>query len=172
MSTPTKRSSMGIYAVVPFLMALLTSVLSNLSFGLSNLPDAAPFLTLIVVFFWTARRPEALPPLVVFLIGIWHDSLAGTPIGMSSFILLGARIAVTEQNIFIFAQSFILGWLGFSVVCAIAVAAKWMIASWMLGEMLALGPFGIQWLLSMVFYPIVGAICGWLDQWIFFGRRG
>ena len=173
MSAPIRRASgMGIYVIVPTLAALLAAVLENLSFGLSNLPDAAPFLSLIVVFFWTSRRPDALPPLVVFLIGIWHDSLAGTPIGMSSFILLGARIAVTEQNVFNFAQSFIMGWMGFTIVCLIAVLAKWLIASWMLEEVLSIGTFAVQWGLTIVFYPLVGALCGWVDQWIFFGRRG
>ena len=152
-TTSHSRSSYGIRAVLPFVISLIAAVVSNISVGLETLPNAAPFLTLIVVFFWSSRRPELLPPIIVFIIGLWHDSVVGAPIGLTSLLLLAARAAVTEQNIFVFSQSFLLGWIGFSVICFGVIVLKWMLASWTAGLLLTIGPFFVQLLLSIVAYP-------------------
>ncbi len=172
MSTPRTRASHGIMSVMPLLMALTASVVTNLSYGLSLGGDVAPSLTLIVVFFWVSRRPTLLPPVLVLLIGLWHDILVGAPIGLSSLLLLGVRAAIVEQNLIVFSQSFLLGWIGFAAVCTGVTLSEWILVSWMNGEFLAPSPFVVQALLSIILYPVVVGICGWLDYVIFGIRKG
>jgi rod shape-determining protein MreD len=167
-----RRSSYGVRAILPFAFSILAAVVSNISLGLQDLPNAAPFLTLIVVFFWISRRPKLLPPIVLFVVGLWHDAVTGAPMGLTSLLLLAARAAVVEQNIFVFSQSFLLGWIGFSVLCLAVVLLKLLLASWMYGGILSIEPFFVQLLLSIIAYPVVGALCGWIDQIVYLNRRG
>jgi rod shape-determining protein MreD len=145
---------------------------TNLSYGLSLGGDVAPSLTLIVVFFWISRRPTLLPPLLVLFIGLWHDILVGAPIGLTSLLLLGVRTVIVEQNLIVFSQSFLLGWIGFAAVCAGVTLSEWILVSWINSEFLALSPFVVQALLSIILYPVVAGICGWLDYVVFGIRKG
>jgi rod shape-determining protein MreD len=172
MSTPRTRTSHGVLSVLPLLMTGLAAVLENLSYGLSLGGDAAPSLTLIVVFFWVSRRPTLLPPILILLIGLWHDILIGAPIGLTSLLLLIVRAAIVEQNIIVFSQSFILGWIGFAALCTGVTLLEWMLVSWLQNEFLALSPFVVQVMLSIILYPVIAGICGWLDYVVFGIRKG
>lgn len=53
---------------------------------------AAPDLVGAAIFFWALRRPEATPILLVFLVAITRDLLAGGPVGAGALALvLGAE---------------------------------------------------------------------------------
>jgi len=159
-------------SILPLLMASMAPVLTNLSYGFSLGGDTAPSLTLIIVFFWVSRRPTLLPPILVLLIGLWHDILIGAPVGLTSLLLLGVRAAIVEQNFIVFSQSFLLGWIGFAALCAGVTLAEWVLVSWLQSELLSLSPFVVQALLSIILYPVVAGICGWLDYIVFGIRKG
>ena len=48
----------------------------------------APSLPLIAVFYWTLYRPDLMPAVAVFAIGLLQDILFGLPIGFLSIILV------------------------------------------------------------------------------------
>jgi len=168
----TSKVSHGILGTVPFLLALLGAVLANLSFGFSFDINAAPPFTLIVIFFWVARRPVLLPSIAVLFIGLWHDALTGAPLGLSSLLLLMARAMITEQNVIVFSQSFLLGWIGFAPICVVLTFLEWGVISWVQGDMMTLQPFLVQILLGVLAYPPIVALCGWLDYVLFGIRKG
>ena len=163
MITPRTRIVYGPRAALPTLAAMLVAILANLPYGIDIGTTVPPLLTLIVVFFWLSRRPNLLPPVVVFFIGLWHDLLVGAPVGLTSMLLLVVRAAVTEQNIIVFAQSFILGWVGFAALCLLVSLVEWLVVSWLASTLFSVGPFMQQVLLSILVYPPLAAICGWLD---------
>jgi len=165
------HSRYGIAAVVPFLIAMLAAALTNLPYGLTSDMAAGPQLTLIVAFFWIARRPELLPPFVLFFIGIWHDALSGAPMGLTPLLLLVVRAAIVEQNVIVFSQSFVLGWIGFAAVVTLATGLEWAVVSWMQGSVYLGWPSILQVLLSMAFYVPVALVCSLLDRWTIRGRR-
>jgi rod shape-determining protein MreD len=170
--SPRATPSHGIKSLLPFLMAMLAAVLTTLSYGVSLGADATPSITLIVVFFWISRRPALLPPLVILVIGLWHDALVGAPIGLTPLLLLAVRAAIVEQNIIIFSQSFILGWIGYAALCSLITLVEWIVVSWMHGALLAGSPFVVQAVLGIVVYPLIAGLCGWLDYVIFGIRKG
>lgn len=172
MSTFRARTSHGLWSVLPFLLALLAAVLTSLPYGLTEVADGTPSLMLIVVFYWVSRRPALLPPIVILFIGLWHDALIGAPIGLSSLLLLAVRAAIVEQNVIVFSQSFILGWIGFAALCSLVTLVEWLLVSWLQGGFLTLSPFVIQILLSIILYPLIAGICGWLDYLVFGIRKG
>jgi len=164
--------SHGIKSILPFILALLAAVLTTLSYGVSMGADATPSITLIVVFFWVSRRPALLPPLAILAIGLWHDALIGAPIGLTPMLLLAVRAAIVEQNIIIFSQSFLLGWIGFAALCSLITLLEWLVVSWVQGAFMAGSPFVVQAVLGIVVYPLVAGLCGWLDYVVFGIRKG
>lgn len=86
----------------------------------------APFL-LMGIYYWSAYRPTLVPLWLVFILGIMLDLLSGAPVGLNAFVLVAARWLVTDQRLFLMGQPFMIVWLGFIIVCAIAAAAQWLI---------------------------------------------
>lgn len=93
---------------------------------LSAWGGGAPFL-LMGVFYWSAYRPTLLPLWLVFTAGILLDFLSGAPVGLNTCILVAARWLVTDQRLFLTGQPFMIVWLGFIIVCAIAGSAQWLL---------------------------------------------
>ncbi len=159
MSDLTFSSGVGsLKGFVPLFIGLIVAVFGTIPLGLTNVPAFAPFLTLMVVFYWSTERPSTMPPLAAFIIGLWQDVLLGTPLGMTSIILLLARTVATEQNIVVFSQSFILAWVGFAVICTAMVLLSWLLGSWWQGAVLSIAPYAIQWLMSLLIYPFVAGV--------------
>ena len=111
-------------ALVPLLTGLAAALLDLLP-----LPDAAPrslapFLTVCVVYFWTVYRPDLLPPLAVFVVGLALDAAGGLPLGLTALCLLIARALLMPGQRFLLRQPFPVVWAGFLlVVLAVAGAA-------------------------------------------------
>ena len=58
----------------------------------------APAFTLMAVYHWTIYRPDLLPPIGLFAIGLAQDLLTGAPIGVGALMLLLARGAVLRYR--------------------------------------------------------------------------
>lgn len=87
----------------------------------------APSLPLIAVFFWTLWRPDLMPALAVFAIGLLYDVLSGLPIGVGAEVLVGVHAVVTTQRPFLTGKSFGILWLGFAMVAAAALLLGWLL---------------------------------------------
>lgn len=162
----------GILGIAPFLLAILGAVVANLPLGIDGGANAGLPLSLIIVFFWLARRPVLLPSLALLFIGLMHDALSGAPLGLTSLAFLAVRASILEQNVFAFSQSFLLGWIGFAAMCAGVLLLEWLVMSWYFGGLLYAPPFFIELLIGILAYPPVAAFCGWLDIKMFGIRKG
>src|SRR3546814_20324436 len=86
---------------------------------------------------WGVFRPDLLPPFSLFLIVNLHDILVATPLGMTALSLMIVHgLAVSQRRAFL-GNPFVLAWLGFVVIYALAAFAVWLLAS-----VLALQPIG------------------------------
>lgn len=110
------------YALIVFLFLVSAQAPLLLSAGGAG----APFL-LMGVYYWSAYRPTLVPLWLVFILGLLLDLLSGAPVGLNAFVLVAARWLVTDQRLFLTGQPFMIVWLGFIIVCAIAAAAQWLI---------------------------------------------
>ncbi|MBL8666178.1 MAG: rod shape-determining protein MreD [Rhodospirillales bacterium] len=86
----------------------------------------APSLPLIAVFFWTLYRPDLMPAVAVFVIGLLWDVFAGLPIGIGATVLVGVHAIATLQRSFFNGKSFTVLWLGFAVLAAAALILCWL----------------------------------------------
>ena len=76
--------------------------------------EVTPAFAVMAVFYWTIYRPERLPYVATFGIGVLQDLLAGTPLGMTALLLLVVQGVVASQRTFFRGKPFLVIWWGFS----------------------------------------------------------
>ncbi len=67
---------------------VLLMLLTETPFGIADQAALLPAVTLACVYFWSLFRPGAMPPPVVFLIGLLFDLLGYLPLGVGALTLL------------------------------------------------------------------------------------
>lgn len=113
--------------LVPFLMTLALLLAGILPLHITSLQSVAPMLPLCAVFYWTLYRPDLMPAIAVFAIGLLQDILVGLPVGVSACVLVCVHAAVNTQRAFFAGKSFGVLWLGFAVVASAAQLFGWLL---------------------------------------------
>jgi len=155
-STLSHRSEFSLAKLVPTLTTFVLLVLAVLPLHVPDYAAVTPLFVLAAVYYWTIYRPELLPPIVVFLGGIVLDMLTGTPLGVSSLLLLLARTVVETQRRFFVNRLFPFVWGGFALLAAAAIAFLWLIGSLLDGVLLDMRAAALQWVLTVASFPAIG----------------
>lgn len=139
----------------PFGMTSLLVLANTIPIGLPGWSQVAPALPLISVYHWAVHRPDLLPGILVFLIGLLHDLLNGLPLGLHALVFLLVHGVVVFKRRFLVGKSFRVQWVGFVVACVGAAALSWVLGS--LHALRAIGPepLAYQYLLTIGLYPAV-----------------
>jgi len=141
---------------VPMASTFLFAILSMVPLHVPGLAVATPAFVLMAVYHWTIYRPDLLPASGVFCVGLFLDLLNGTPyVGVSSLMLLTARIAVLASRRHLADRPFPLIWAGMLAVAAAAACCEWMLTSLLTGVALGSRPFLSQAVLSAASFPVV-----------------
>ena len=113
----------------PGTTSLLLMLLSLAPFGLWGQAALLPTVALTCVWFWSLFRPAAMPPPVVFLIGVLLDLLGYLPPGVGALTMLTTHGIAQRLRRFVSSQGFGIAWLIFiTVACGIA-AMNWAFVS-------------------------------------------
>ena len=145
----------GIRNLCPFVTTVFLVLLNVMPLPLP-IPlagSASPFLVLAAVFYWAIFRPDLLPSITVFLVGMLYDVLSGGPLGLGALLLLVAHAVVIRQRRFFYGKSFLVMWWGFIFVAAGFAIANWAAISVMAGRVVGPAPGVVQFLLTIAFYP-------------------
>ncbi len=153
----------GLAATVPLTLAFLLAILTQIPLGSATAGIPAPNWTLMLVFYFSLHRPSLVPPVAVALVGLFQDFLWGGPPGLNLLILLITQMVLSNQQALFVRRSFLVGWLGFVTVAAIAMALSWLSGSLYYGEILGLRPLAVQTALSVLAYPLAGWVFGRID---------
>ena len=86
-----QRVENPIARLLPIVSTLLATVISIQPAHIPGDAALTPAFALMAVYHWTIYRPDLLPPLALFLVGITQDLLAGGPRGVTALVLLLAR---------------------------------------------------------------------------------
>ncbi|WP_222182066.1 rod shape-determining protein MreD [Geminicoccus harenae] len=154
----THKAELRLRQLLPILTVAVALLLD-----LAPLPDAgpqaqAPRLTFAVVFFWALHRPELLPPLALFLLGLAGDLVAGSLIGLGPAMLLLLREAVARQQRLLLAASPLGRWVGFAGYVAVLMVAAWLVTSAHALRWQAIDPLAVQALLTVLAWPVVAVL--------------
>ncbi|MGB0749326.1 MAG: rod shape-determining protein MreD [Magnetospiraceae bacterium] len=139
----------------PFVVTIFLVLVSLIPTHIPALSLAPPLYVVIAVYHWTLFRPDLMPPVAVFFVGLLQDVLGGGPIGFFAFVLLLVYGSVLSQRRFLYGKSFAVVWLGFLFVGLGASIAIWLLGCLNLVTLLPLRPFFHQYLMTVALFPLV-----------------
>lgn len=156
--TPAARAGRIVMTVVPFAVALVLVFLSFLPVGRIFGSSVMLALAFIAIYYWAVARPELLPPMAVFAIGLVFDLLSAGPIGLWAFVYLLAYGLTVTQRFFLINAPFSVFWTGFGVVAGIAGLVAWAAASLFFGQALAISPILWHMGMTVALFPLVAVL--------------
>lgn len=168
MSTSALRPiATGIRALSPFLWCLLLIAFHLVPFGIPHALPILPNLLLAGAFYWTVNRPELMPVIALFILGLLYDLLHAGAVGLMPLTLIAVnRFAASERRIFS-GRIFVLSWWGFAIVACGYGAVSWLFNSLYLGHWLDPAAIAMQSLMTISIYPIIAYGLGRFQRWVF-----
>lgn len=122
--------------LVPFALTVGLALCNVVPLRIPGLEAISPWLALISVFYWSLYRPDLMPALAAFTVGILDDTFSGTTIGVSAAVFVLAHAAVNAQRRFFLGKPFAIVWLGFALIAFGAFALSWLLTSMFVGTMI------------------------------------
>lgn len=144
--------------LAPGLITLALILLTVTPTKIPGWSQVAPALVLMSVYYWAIYRPDLLPAVAVFLLGLLQDSLSGEPIGVNAFTLLVAYGLVVSQRRFFHGKSFGVVWWGFMLVAAGITTLEWLVMSTLTGGPIDPRPVLFALMLTATVYPAVAVL--------------
>lgn len=141
--------------VTPFLMALALVVIGQLPFSLPGHASVTPYFVLMAIYYWELHRPDLLPVLAVFPIGLLQDALEGEPLGVNAFVLVMVSWIVISQQRFFKGKPFLVVWWGFALVALLAAIARWGLISVLFGVAVSPWAIAFELILTVALYPVL-----------------
>ena len=126
--------------------------------GLPGQAMLQPAWALACVFFWSVFRPNAMPPLVVFGLGLLVNLLGLAPPGVSLLILLICHGVAVRGRRVLARQGFLLVWLVFVAVAAAASALEWMLVCLLGWRLFPAWPGLFEALVAAGIYPALASV--------------
>jgi rod shape-determining protein MreD len=156
--TMGRRLDVMARASFPVVCTLLLMLLAAAPLGLPLQFALLPALTWGCVWFWSLYRPAALPPPVIFPVGVLFDLLGYTPLGtgvLTLLIILG--LAIRLRNLLI-ARGFITVWLAYAGIAAGAGLLGWALGSLLPFRLLPMGSAVFEITLAIAVYPALAVL--------------
>lgn len=141
--------------LAPLGITFVLVVLETLRMPLPGVLAISPALSLIATYYWAVRRPDLMPPVAVFAVGVLLDIVTGAVLGVNALVLLLVYAAVVGQRRRMAERSFNVIWSGFVFACVLAGLLIWTLQSLIHGALLGPGPVIVQLLVTTVLYPAV-----------------
>jgi rod shape-determining protein MreD len=154
------RVNNGLARAIPIATTIFAALFAILPVRLPGYAALAPAVTLMAVYHWTIYRPDLLPPIGLFAIGLAQDLLAGTPVGTGALVLLLARTAVLRYRRHFVNQSFPCVWAGFTLLAAAAMMGLWTLQCLSQLSFFDLRSAVFRMVLTIAFFPIASFALG------------
>jgi len=153
-----QRMDMVARSLTPFLLTLVLVVLGQVPLHIPGFAEIAPILPLMAVYHWTIYRPDLLPASAVFFAGLLQDALSGMPFGVNAAVFVSVHMAVMSQQVFFQGKSFLIIWLGFSMVAAGAVTMIWALNAMVFAAFSSVEAAFIQYLVTVGMFPLLAVL--------------
>ncbi len=141
--------------VIPVVTTLVFAMMSTVPVHLPGLSMVTPAFALMAVFHWTVYRPDLLPPVAVFAIGIFLDLLGATPyVGLSALVLLIGRTVLVANRPFFVNRPFAVFWGGFVLFAGAVLGAEWAALGLLHKGSVAAPPVIFQTVLTVGGFPV------------------
>jgi rod shape-determining protein MreD len=153
--TVGRRLDIAARASFPACATILLMLLSEAPVGISGQAALLPAVVLSSVWFWSLVRPDAMPPPVVFLIGLLTDLMSYMPLGTGVFTLLCVHGVALSLRRRLAQGGFAWIWAVFGLIAAGASVLMWLLVMLLTFRLLAPDPAVFQAVLTAAIYPVL-----------------
>ena len=115
--------------ILPLVITVMLALAAAVPSHVPGLAPLVPAVALISIYYWTIFRPDLLPALAVFGVGLFQDILSGMPLGVNALVFLLVYAVVLGQRRFFLGKSFLVMWWGFLLIVAGAFLLTWLAVS-------------------------------------------
>jgi rod shape-determining protein MreD len=154
------RVNNGAARMLPVATTLFAALISVLPVQIPGYAALTPVFTLMAAYHWTIYRPDLLPPLALFAIGLTEDLLAGSPIGVNALLLLLTRSAVLGYRRYFVNRTFPFVWTGFTLLTVAAMFGLWVLHCLLDLSLLDFRNTVIRGALTIAIFPLASFLLG------------
>jgi rod shape-determining protein MreD len=154
------RVNNGAARLLPVATTLFAAVISVLPLQIPGYAALTPVFTLMAAYHWTIYRPDLLPPLALFAVGLTEDLLAGSPIGVNALLLLLTRVAVLGYRRYFINRTFPFVWTGFTLLTGVAMFGLWVLHCILNLNLLDFRSTVIRAALTIAMFPLASFLLG------------
>ena len=151
-------------ATIPAISAVLCVLLGVSPIFSHTFGVLAPPLFLAAIFFWAMYRPDLMPVLLAFVIGLFFDLVSGTPLAVWAIISTVVAILAHYQTRTVPTTSFFMAWIAFAMVAVAACLSAWIMVCIARLAIVPFSPVAVQAGLLVAMYPALAYICGYVQQ--------
>lgn len=148
-------------------MALLTALglavilLETLPLGLSAQSHPSPDLLLCVVAYWSIRRPDSAPAVLIFVLALVRDLLTDIPVGAGVLSLLIISEALKMRRRRFARANFAVEWIAVALAAIASAALHWLLVVIMFAQPPYLSDLLNQSIYTMMCYPLLALFLRW-----------
>jgi rod shape-determining protein MreD len=155
-----QHADTSVARVLPVVTTLLALLISVQPIHIPGYAELTPAFTLMAVYHWTIYRPDLLPPLSLFLIGLAQDLVVGALPGTTALVLLLARGSVLRHRRYFVNRPFLFVWTGFAVLTGGAMLFVWILHCLLDGAMLDFRVTMFRAVLTISLFPPASFLLG------------
>lgn len=137
----------------PFALSVLLVVLSVVPLPVPGYGLVVPAFGLMAVYYWAIHRPDLLPAVAVFTLGLLEDILSGAPMGVNTLVFLLVYGVMRNQRRPFLGKPFPVMWFGFLLVAPSAEFVQWLASSVLVGRLIPPQAILVQTALTIALYP-------------------
>jgi rod shape-determining protein MreD len=146
--------------LLPIATTLLATVISIQPAHIAGYAALAPAFTFMPVYHWTIYRPDLVPPLALFLIGVAQDLLAAAPPGTTALGLLLAHAVVLRYRHHFVNRPFPFVWAGFTILTGGAMLFLWILHCLLDGQLIDFRGTIFRTVLTISTFPVASFLLG------------
>jgi rod shape-determining protein MreD len=154
------RVNNGAARMLPLATTLFAALISVLPIHIPGYAALTPVFTLMAAYHWTIYRPDLLPPLALFAVGLTEDLLAGSPIGINALLLLLTRSSVLGYRRYFINRTFPFVWTGFTLLTIVAMLGLWALHCLLNLSLFDFRTTVIRAALTIVIFPLASFLLG------------
>lgn len=154
-SSAKKHKHSGLLRLVPALLTLLVILVTASPVKWVGMGDVAPALLFVSVFYWCVYLPASMPYLFLFFAGLLQDSLAGTPLGMTSLLLVLFAYLIESQRGLMGRAVFGTVWGAFALLLLLTTLVQWGMMCVYFNTAYSLHAPSMRWFASSAVYPAI-----------------
>ncbi|MDF2965248.1 MAG: Cell shape determining protein MreD [Rickettsiaceae bacterium] len=133
---------------------LIVTILPLASFRFGEISSIFPIIEIIIIFFFSIYKPDALPLWLLFTYGGLIDLIYGLPVGISIIPIIITSFLLRNQRQIFYKKEFTIVFLGFALACLLFLSLKYTIFCWFFSYLFDPSLVLIQSITTIFTYPI------------------